>query len=233
MTHESLLLLILAVGLASYVLRAAPLALLRRPLRNPRLVAFIERLPYAILAAMVVPDVFSSTGDATSSALGFAAALALASHALRSRPRARRAAGFVLIVGYIWGNLSKTILGRRHKPGLVPNFDLFWSYRRSLSLSRHGLHVTSPSLLAEIVLNYLLYFPFGFLLPYMWPKHYHDCGRLRGTLRVMRTACLCSVATECAQQLLRVGFFELDDVFGNTMGAAMGYLLYRLLCDRN
>ena len=78
MTHERLLLLILAVGLASYALRAAPLALLRRPLRNPRLVAFIERLPYAILAAMVVPDVFSSTGDATSATCGFAAALVLA-----------------------------------------------------------------------------------------------------------------------------------------------------------
>ena len=78
MTHHDLLLLILAVGLASYLLRATPLALLRRPLKNPRLVAFIERLPYAILAAMVVPDVFSSTGDTTSATLGFVAALSLA-----------------------------------------------------------------------------------------------------------------------------------------------------------
>ena len=78
MTHRDLLLLILAVGLASYLLRATPLALLRRPLKDPRLVAFIERLPYAILAAMVVPDVFSSTGNATSATLGFAAALSLA-----------------------------------------------------------------------------------------------------------------------------------------------------------
>ena len=74
MTHRDLLLLILAVGLASYLLRATPLALLRRPLKDPRLVAFIERLPYAILAAMVVPDVFSSTGDPLSAAIGFAVA---------------------------------------------------------------------------------------------------------------------------------------------------------------
>lgn len=78
MTHRDLLLLILAVGLASYLLRATPLVLLRRPLKDPRLVAFIERLPYAILAAMVVPDVFSSTGNTTSATLGFAAALSLA-----------------------------------------------------------------------------------------------------------------------------------------------------------
>ena len=78
MTHARLLALVLAVAAASYALRALPLALLRRPLRNPRLVAFIERLPYAILAAMVVPDVFSSTGEPASAAVGFAVALALA-----------------------------------------------------------------------------------------------------------------------------------------------------------
>ena len=60
MSDARLLGLIIAVAAASYALRVIPLALLRRPLRNPRLVAFIERLPYAILAAMVVPDVFSS-----------------------------------------------------------------------------------------------------------------------------------------------------------------------------
>ena len=78
MTHARLLGLILAVAAASWLLRAAPMALLRRPLCDPRLVAFIERLPYAILAAMVVPDVFSSTGDPTSATAGFAVALALA-----------------------------------------------------------------------------------------------------------------------------------------------------------
>lgn len=79
MTNARLLGLILAVALASYALRVVPLALLRRPLRSPRLVAFIERLPYAILAAMVVPDVFAAetTGDARASAAGFAVALAL------------------------------------------------------------------------------------------------------------------------------------------------------------
>ena len=97
MTHGILLVLILAVGLASYILRAVPLALLRRPLKNPRLVAFIERLPYAILAAMVVPDVFSSTGDATSSALGFAAALSLALFG-RSLPVVAAAAAIVALL---------------------------------------------------------------------------------------------------------------------------------------
>ncbi len=97
MTHEQLLALILVVGLASYLLRVIPLALLREPLRNPRLVAFIERLPYAILAAMVIPDVFSSTGNTTSSILGFVTALILAL-LKRSLPVVAAAAAAVALI---------------------------------------------------------------------------------------------------------------------------------------
>jgi len=78
MTHDRLLLLVLAVGAATYVLRAVPLALLRRPLENPRAVAFIGFLPYAILAAMVVPGIFSSGGTPAASWSGAAVALGLA-----------------------------------------------------------------------------------------------------------------------------------------------------------
>lgn len=74
----SVFLLILATSLATYVLRIVPLALLRKPLRDPRLVAFIEYLPYAILTAMVVPGIFGSTGSMPSAIAGTVAALALA-----------------------------------------------------------------------------------------------------------------------------------------------------------
>ena len=74
----SLFAIILLVAAATYLLRIVPLALLRRPLREPHLVAFIEYLPYTILTAMVLPGIFGSTGDALSSAIGAAAALVLA-----------------------------------------------------------------------------------------------------------------------------------------------------------
>jgi len=78
MTHRELLALVLGVALATYALRVVPLALLRRPLREPHLVAFIGYLPYAILAAMVVPGVLGSTGDLASALVGTAVALLLA-----------------------------------------------------------------------------------------------------------------------------------------------------------
>lgn len=78
MSRELLLPLILLVAAASFLLRFVPMALLRGPIRSPRLVAFVGLLPYSILAAMVVPGVFSSAGSVPASAAGFAVALALA-----------------------------------------------------------------------------------------------------------------------------------------------------------
>lgn len=74
----SIFLLILATSIATYILRIVPLALLRKPLREPHVVAFIEYLPYAILTAMVVPGIFGSTGSLTSAIAGTVVALALA-----------------------------------------------------------------------------------------------------------------------------------------------------------
>ena len=98
MTQERLLWLIVAVGAVTYVLRIVPLALLRRPMESPRAVAFIGFLPYAILAAMVVPGIFSSGGSPAGSWAGAAVALGLAVWG-RSLPMvAAAAAGVAFLV---------------------------------------------------------------------------------------------------------------------------------------
>ncbi len=78
MDNKALLLVILVVSVVTYLLRLLPLALLRKPIRNRYVVAFIEYLPYAILTAMVIPGVFSATGDTLSSIVGFVVALVFA-----------------------------------------------------------------------------------------------------------------------------------------------------------
>ncbi|MBQ7667257.1 MAG: AzlD domain-containing protein [Kiritimatiellae bacterium] len=77
MTEADLFAVVVLVAAANFAMRSAPLVLLRKPLESPRLVAFVGRLPYAILAAMVVPDAFSATGSAAPSCAGLAVALAL------------------------------------------------------------------------------------------------------------------------------------------------------------
>lgn len=69
--------IIFLVALGTFALRAIPLVLFSKPVKNPFAVRLIEYLPYSILSAMVIPGIFSSTGDTASSMTGFAAALAL------------------------------------------------------------------------------------------------------------------------------------------------------------
>lgn len=78
MSQQKLLAVILIVALATYLLRVIPLVLLRKPLREPHVVAFIEYLPYAILTAMVLPGILTATGDVRTSIAGFLAALLFA-----------------------------------------------------------------------------------------------------------------------------------------------------------
>ena len=58
MSDRYLLFLIALTAVATYLLRAIPLVLLRRPIRNRFLQALLEVLPYGLLAAMVFPDIF-------------------------------------------------------------------------------------------------------------------------------------------------------------------------------
>ena len=41
-------------------------------------------------------------------------------------------------------------------------------------------------------------------------------------------AAACSLCVELSQLVLSVGLFELDDVLDNALGAALGYVLFRL-----
>ncbi len=52
------LLLMIAV---TYIPRALPLVLFRRPITSIWVKSFLEYVPYAVLAAMTIPAVFSST----------------------------------------------------------------------------------------------------------------------------------------------------------------------------
>ena len=71
---------------------------------------------------------------------------------------------------------------------------------------------------ARSLLNLLLFVPFGYLLPQLFPLRF-------GKLCLM--AFLCSLLIESAQVLFHFGVFELDDLVKNTLGAGAGYLLYR------
>lgn len=75
-----------------------------------------------------------------------------------------------------------------------------------------------------LFLNILIYYPLGYLLPILFsklkPKH------------VIFIGCLCSIATEATQYLLKMGWCETDDVIHNTLGTAIGVLVWHLQSKR-
>lgn len=62
--YRQILSMILATAAITYLLRALPLALFRKPFGNRFLAAFLDALPFALLSAMILPAIFYATGGA-------------------------------------------------------------------------------------------------------------------------------------------------------------------------
>lgn len=69
---------ILVMALVTYLLRMVPLVFFRKKITSPFIKSMLYYLPYAVLSAMVIPSVFSSTGSVITAAVGLAVALVLA-----------------------------------------------------------------------------------------------------------------------------------------------------------
>lgn len=74
---ENIMIYLLIMALTTYAIRAIPLVLLRREIKNKYVKRFLYYVPFACLTAMTVPAVFFSTGSILSAVIGFAAALVL------------------------------------------------------------------------------------------------------------------------------------------------------------
>ena len=68
---------ILVTALVTYTLRALPLLVLRRDIKSPWINSFLYYVPWAVLAAMIIPAAFLSTGSLISAVLGIGVALVL------------------------------------------------------------------------------------------------------------------------------------------------------------
>jgi len=69
---------ITVMAVVTYLIRVLPMVIFRKKITNVRIQSFLYYVPYAVLAAMTFPAVFSSTGTAVSSVAGCIAALVLA-----------------------------------------------------------------------------------------------------------------------------------------------------------
>ena len=138
----------------------------------------------------------------------------------RSR-RIKLILGIVFCV-YFAGNLYFTLLSRRS--GSSQYFELqpfrvyghlFESQVEEIKASGFAAMFLQGTLpITGLILNILLYYPLGYLLPILFPK--------LKPKHVILIGCLCSIATEATQYLLKMGWCETDDVIHNTLGTAIG-----------
>ncbi len=91
---------------------------------------------------------------------------------------------------------------------------LFYSYREAWN------HFSAREW-RNIILNILLFVPFGFLLPFLFSK-------FRVFWKTYLAGLGLTVLIEVGQLVLKRGIFETDDIFNNFLGAMIGYGLYRI-----
>lgn len=133
-----------------------------------------------------------------------------------------RAAGWVrhrciaawLLFVYVAAVLTDTVFAR--ETGLVYKYKLrlFWSYTEALKTQ-------GVNFLWEIGLNVILLLPLGILFPVASGK--------KDVVLTATVGMAVSVAIEVLQLLLKRGLFEFDDIFHNTLGVIVGYLVYRMI----
>lgn len=68
---------VLVMAVVTYLPRALPLTLLRRPVKSRFLRSFLYYIPFAVLGAMTFPSILYATATPWSALAGLAAALAL------------------------------------------------------------------------------------------------------------------------------------------------------------
>lgn len=105
----------------------------------------------------------------------------------------------------------------------TPKLELFWSYRIWFGGNTFfGL---------EILGNYAMFGPFGFMLGEFLLEGKPAVLRRTMTAFFLTVlfAFLYAGVIEVSQFVFKRGLFEWDDFLGNTVGAAVGFCVYRLL----
>ena len=75
----------------------------------------------------------------------------------------------------------------------------------------------------QVYMNVVMFVPLGYLLPYVFDTFRHDIH-----FRTIATCFLASVLIENVQLISRLGFYDVDDIFSNTIGGIIGLRFYIL-----
>lgn len=133
---------------------------------------------------------------------------------------------WVVCAGYIFLLLYATLLSRTPSGVRTYRLEPFASLKGAFEVAEGtGLRLKAPQALEGIFLNLCLCVPAGYLLPLALLRR----GKRMRFWQVICAGAAISAAIEVTQFVACLGMLELDDWLLNTLGAALGYLLYRRL----
>lgn len=78
MSVSKILITVAIMSIITYLVRVIPLLVFRKPIKNKYVSSFLTYLPYGVLTAMIIPDIFTSTAGIISGAIGAIVAIILA-----------------------------------------------------------------------------------------------------------------------------------------------------------
>ena len=136
----------------------------------------------------------------------------------------RQKLGWVLFILYLCllayfmffsESFGRTDTDREYAYNLVPLKEItrYFRYYRTLG---------TTLFLINIVGNIAAFMPFGFFLPII-------SRRSRKWYNTVSFGLVFSLTLETLQLVLRVGSFDVDDILLNTIGAALGFWVYKLI----
>ena len=110
-------------------------------------------------------------------------------------------------------SFGRTDTDRGYAYNLVPLKEItrYFRYYRTLGM---------PLFLINIVGNMVAFMPFGFFLPII-------TRRSRKWYNTVSFGLIFSLILETLQLIFKVGSFDVDDMLLNTVGAGLGFLVYR------
>ena len=85
----------------TYLIRVIPFTMFRNKIKSPFFRSFLHYIPYAVLSAMTIPAIFTSTGSVVTSLVGTAVAVVLAYFGKPLIVVALAASAAALVTGFV------------------------------------------------------------------------------------------------------------------------------------
>lgn len=117
------------------------------------------------------------------------------------------------LIMYIVVMLFITFLSREDGSSMGIDLELF---------STWGINTRNN---AYVIENILLFIPYGLFCAWAFPA-------MRSLLSCTLSGAIASLGIECLQLVTGRGFFQIDDVITNTLGALVGYVVYRCMTNK-